>query len=55
VGRITYNVNRDGSRTITRHLSWSVNKFFNLIHKFIHSFWGVSGGGLGVVGDGGGC
>ncbi len=28
-------------RTRTRHLSWSVNIFYNFIHSFIHSFGGV--------------
>ena len=31
----------DEDETTTRHLSWSVNIFFDFIHAFIHSFGGV--------------
>jgi hypothetical protein len=35
--------------TTTRHLSWSVNRFFYFIHTFIHSLGGVLDRSLSVV------
>ncbi len=36
----------NGQRPRTRHLSWSVNIFYNFIHSFIHSFGGRQRGRL---------